>query len=862
MPKLQEGLDQAERFEFSGWQVLPRRRALLAPDGRTVPLGSRAFDLLIELLENGGELVGKDVLMRRVWGDIVVGENTLQVHVAALRKALGADHGFILTESGRGYRFVAPVRHETEGRNGAPAAIGRPPARHNLPRDLGGFIGREADCAALLELLAAHRLVTLAGPGGIGKTSLALQAARRLAADLPDGAWLIPLAPLATGAGEALVAGAAARAFGVEIGTADPLDALVAALQARRMLLVLDNCEHVVAAAASLAAALLAETEELTILATTQEHLAVHGEHVYRVPPLGLPPDPSLGSVPDANAAEGEAPLTDAVRLFLDRAAAVNAGFRAEAAALPRIATICRRLDGNPLAIEMAAVRAPTLGVDQLAQRLDERFRLLTGQRDAAGRQQTLRATLDWSHGLLTVPEQIALRRLAVFAGDFDLEAAEAVVADAGPDGTGIADWEMAGIIAALVDKSMLALAPSDAGAMRYRLLETTRAYAEDHLAATGERQLVAARHASHLLTLFEWADAGWEATADIEWQQRYGAALDDLRSALDWCLGNNGEATVGLALTGASARLWSSLSLYAEGRRRLDAAASRIGPATPPRDAARIWFAVAHPQGHPSPAVRAEAALKAVALHRDLGDSAGLAWAAIRAAECLCVLSELDKAETLLREALTLLSQGGSARARAAALQILARCRERTGAAEEARGLYDDAIRLHRLAGHQRSELNALLDLAELLLVSGDVDGALAEAEGVAGRLRSLRHPALLGRALGQRAVAELHAGQLQRATATLHEAAPLLRDSGELGSMLDHLALLAALDGRPAVAGRIAREADRLIAARGGTRSPSGALSRARLAALIGAAALLAQPDETTLTEDEVCALAFDSV
>ena len=392
-------------LEFGRFRVVRHRRELLV-DGRAVELGGRAFDTLIALIDARGSIVDKDRLMRRVWPDRVVEENNLQAQISALRKVFGADRDLIRTVAGRGYQFTGDIRD-------AETAVTPPAGLTNLPSHLPDLIGRDASLGTVVDLITAHRLVTLTGAGGVGKTRLALEAARRLLPRFPDGVWLVELGPLAD---PALVPVTVATAVGLPLGTGPvTADRVAGALREKHLLLVLDNCEHMIDAAASMAAALVSAGALARVLATTLEPLRAPEEHIYRVPSLDVPAEDNL----DAD----DVSRYGAIRLFDVRARAAEPGYVADRRRAATVAAICRRLDGIPLAIELAAARVPAFGVDGIAARLGDRFHLLTGgRRTALPRQQTLRATLDWSYELLSEPERIILRRLAVFAGGFSLE--------------------------------------------------------------------------------------------------------------------------------------------------------------------------------------------------------------------------------------------------------------------------------------------------------------------------------------------------------------------------------------------------------------------------------------------------------
>ena len=548
-------------MEFGRFKVVPHRRELIV-DGTPIALGSRAFDALLVLIDAGGTVLDKDELMRRVWPDRVVEENNLQAQISALRKAFGSDRDLIRTVAGRGYQFTGEIR----------GAAGRPPPApaSSLPEPVSELIGRDEPVREVIALATSHRLVTLTGAGGIGKTRLALEVARRLLPRFADGVGLAELAPLTD---PQLVPGTVASAFRLTpvSGTAS-FESVAAALAGWQALVVLDNCEHLIEAAAHMAEALLRACPRVCVVATSREPLRATAEYVYRVPSL---------DVPDEDTVDVHDVLRHgAVKLFVARAQAAEPRFVLDRRVAPAAAAICRHLDGLPLAIELAAARIAAFGVDGVASRLDDRFRLLTGgSRTALPRQQTLRATLDWSHDLLTGPERVLLRRLAVMAGSFSLHAAASIAV--GPE---LADGDVVECMANLVSKSLIAVDLGGA-VTSYRLLETTRAYAGEKLAESGEVERCARRHAEYHRDLFERAHAEWHARPTAEWLATYGPALDDLRAALDWAFASGGDAALGVALTIAAVPLWFQRSLLGECLTRVERALSTLA-ATPGHDA------------------------------------------------------------------------------------------------------------------------------------------------------------------------------------------------------------------------------------------------------------------------------------
>ena len=447
----------------------------------------------------------------------------------------------------------------------------------NLPQQLTSFIGRERELAAVTGLLRDHRLVTLTGSGGCGKTRLALRAALEVRGDYPDGAWLAELESLSD---PALVARTVAAALGLrEQAGQTPAQTLAESLKGKRMLLVLDNCEHLLSACADLAEALLHACPLVTLLTSSHEALGIAGEQAYRVPSLSVPDTRQPSTVESLSGCES-------VRLFLDRAALSRADFRLTAPNAPALASVCRHLDGIPLAIELAAARVRSLSVEEIDSRLDSRFRLLTGgSRTALPRQQTLRALIDWSYSLLGGREKLLLNRLAVFAGGWTLDAAEAVCS-----GGDIEEWEILDLLTGLVDKSM-AMVETQAGRTRYRMLETVRQYAREQLQGSGETDAVRARHRDWCLAFAETPPASGGTRRYEPWRQNYDRLLteqDNLRAAFAWCHEAGRaepeaeEVETGYRLAVALFEMWSSLEHYLEGRAVLAPMLARRGAGTP----------------------------------------------------------------------------------------------------------------------------------------------------------------------------------------------------------------------------------------------------------------------------------------
>ncbi|WP_082646136.1 ATP-binding protein [Bradyrhizobium valentinum] len=552
-------------FTFGPFRLVPRQQLLLRGDN-PVPLGSRAFEILVALVEHAGEVVDKDDLIARVWPGLTVEDSNVRAQINAVRRTLAegrTGENYIVTVPGRGYRFVATVSRST---GDAAQAFPAPHKGHNLPDRLTRPIGRADIVAMVSSRLQRGRFITIVGPGGIGKTTVALAVADQLIASYKDGGRFVDLAPLND---PQLVPSALASVLGVPIRSENPYPALTSFLKDKQMLLLLDNCEHVLLAAAELAEELLKGAPAVHILATSREPLRAEDERVQRLPPLETAPV-------EAGLTVMEALSYPAVQLFVERASASAGGYELRDEDVPVVAQICRRLDGIALAIELAACRVDAFGVRGVASRLDDRFHLLTrGRRTALPRHQTLRAAFDWSYDLLSEVERVVMRRLGLFAGRFTMEAASAVAGD-----DEIIASEVDGVVADLVEKSLV-IADVAGATVYYRLTDTARAYAQKRLTEEGETQAVRERHALYQLDLFERALAEWETWPTTEWLSAYAPQIDDLRGALDWAFSPGGDPGVGVELTVAAVPVWFEMSLMEECRTRAERALATLGEST-----------------------------------------------------------------------------------------------------------------------------------------------------------------------------------------------------------------------------------------------------------------------------------------
>ncbi|HEY3256835.1 MAG TPA: winged helix-turn-helix domain-containing protein [Polyangiaceae bacterium] len=571
-----------QTLTFGTFRLVPAQHALF--DGnRLVRLGNRALDILITLVQRAGELVTKEELLSSVWADAAVEEGNLRVHVAALRKVLGdgqAGARYIGNVPGQGYRFMARVEYDRLP--AASVAMPAPGAAQALPAPLVRMVGRDDTARAISEQLIQHRLVSIVAPGGMGKTTVATAVAEQFATSQEHGARFVDLATLA---GAQVLPAALASVLSLPATHEARVAQIYEHLSDKRLLLVFDNCEHLVDAAATLVEGILKAAPGVRVLVTSREPLGAQGEWISRLPALKIPS--SNDSLSAAAALEHSA-----VQLFVERAMASADSFELSDEDAPVVADICRRLDGNPLAIELAASRAAVFGVNDLASRLDAQFSLLMkGHRSALPRHRTLSATLDWSCETLSASEHIVLRRLAPFRASFSLESAVAIVTGGEIDDNCALD-----AVIGLTSKSLL-MADASGDEVRYRLLEITREYAANKLSASGEAGALARRHAEHCRDLFDRAERQLQSQSPDKWFSRYWWRIDDVRAALTWAFGPDGDISVGVALTISSIPLWFRACLMDEYRAHLEMALARVraeAPASPPREL-RLSVALGH---------------------------------------------------------------------------------------------------------------------------------------------------------------------------------------------------------------------------------------------------------------------------
>ena len=816
---------------FGRFELRPEERVLLA-DGAPVTLGARAFDVLAALADRPGQLVTKKDLLATVWAGLVVEENNLQVQVSTLRKILGPNA--LATIPGRGYRFDLAI----ESGCAAPAPVAANDASTSVPSRAPRLFGRDDDVSAVCALVRKQAMVTITGAGGIGKTSVAQAVVRRLVDEHPDGVWWVELASLGDGA---LVAATVAQAVGLRAGG---VDALRAALTHKHALLVLDNCEHLADDVAALVDALGVDAPHFRILVTSQETLKVTDEHLYRLGALAIPDD------------EEAAARSGAVELFVARASALDPHFALTASNRRAVIEICRRLDGIPLAIELAAARVPLLGVEGLCARLDERFNVLTGgARVVLRRHQTLRATLEWSHGLLTPEEQTVFRRLGVFAGGFTLEAAQQVASDESID-----TWTALDHLGALVDKSLV-LAEGDP-VPRYRMLETTRAYSMERLAESGETQAILRRHAEavvEVLAPFERADWVWAARDAQMAAPR--VELDNVRVALDWADG--ADARLAVRLVAVSYSVWWSSQQLAEGLSRCLALRPHIAQAESPQDVAGFWLTVGKLGLYSTRRESYEAAVLAAQLYRELDDDRRRFDALIFATVEATRLAPIADIEAHLLEAAALERPEWPARQRAK-LQF-ARCwgLARQERYEEALAAAQRQVAICREGGIEVSALYGMSNVTALEIYVDRPEAALAHARESIARLHALGADDGAGHLYWNMTVALLLLDRVAEARAAAGASYERLIAEGDEHRVVLPLALLHAREGRLDAAARISAFADAYWARQGERMRTFEPMLRARLDPLL--AQLSAQEREAlarqgaALSEQEAFRLAL---
>ncbi len=777
---------------FDRIEVRASERRVLV-DGAAVALGGRALDLLFVLLEFRDRTISKSELLDLVWPGLVVEENNLQVQMSYLRKVFGAKA--ISTVPGRGYRFTLQPDAEDDLR---PVDLDRSVRLAAEPAPASLLIGRETELTELVEEIKSHMLVTIVGAGGIGKTRLAQAAMGRLRATFGADAWWVELASLSDAS---LVPATVARALGAPTNMGDDLAGVAARLGERSGLLVIDNCEHLSDAVAVAVRTLLTQVPTLRIVVTSQESLRVEQERLYRLGPLAVP-------APNVEVSEDDG---GAIALMLLRVHAADPHFKLRPGDLALLADVCRRLDGIPLAIELAAARLPLLGLAQLHRKLDDRFQLLTaGARVVLRRHQTLRATLDWSHSLLGEADRIVLRRVAIFAGSFSLQACETVAA-----GHELDDWAVLESLGTLVDKSLVGV--TDDSPPRYRLLETTRIYGLEKLADSGETERVAASHARatvEALTRIGEGPGRW--ALDPATLAAAAAELHNLRAALSWVDGDPARLPVGVRLAGLSVRVWYVSNLMHEGMSRCMSLRQRLPDGTPSAHEAALAYACGRLGAVTSRADVFDATRRAVELYRTLDDPSRLYDALTILVASAAERGYLEEAGLAVAQADDIERPDFPPAQRAGFAWAKQRWLRKSGRLQEALDAVLHQAALYREAGNEAAEMMAVGNVAHCELCLGRFDDAERHARTAIETLDAIGssgHGGHIGCVL---ALALALQSKNDEALAAAAVAWPHLKAEGDEIRLLPAVALVAAQQGRLKqacwVLGCIAATIDRL--------------------------------------------------
>lgn len=803
------------------------RRCVIKGNNVEIALTKLEFTLLDAFVRSPERVLSRDHLATSVYGQNQddAPDRGIDNLVSRLRKKIEADPRqplLIMSTINGGYRLAQRPMSPAPDKSGG-----------NLPRPLTALIGRAGELARLTAAIARHRLICLAGPGGVGKTSLAIELGWQVNARFPGGIWHVDLAPLTDPDLVATTVSAALRAP-LRAG-GNPVDAVVAAIGKGRLLLILDNCEYQIGAVAELTATLLAQVPGLSVIVTSQEILGMPAEHIYRLEPLALPP-------PGAVAVE----MFGAIALFVERARAKDERFRLDAANADSVVEICHRLDGIPLAIEMAASQLHAFGLEGLRARLGERLQMLgIGSQAMASRHSTLRRMVEWSTGLLDGREGQVFRRLAIFPGDFSLEAA---VAAAGLEDD--SPWEIVRTLERLIDRSLLKVEPVEP--RRYRLLETLRLHIGGLLAATGEGEMVAERHARYFMALFDRAYEEWEVSPDAEWLAIYRPEIDNVRAALAWAMRDPSRSEIAISLAGSSALFWERLSLFSEGRRYVDHAVKIVDDDTPPAVAARVLrqFGILW---HASDRLRGLSALKrAVELYRGIGDRLGVGSALATIGVVYNHLGRHREAEAALFEARDSLAGSERHKSLYNVMNNLGARSVATQDAIQAKAFFSSALDAAEALQDVVREMQVLANLAEVEFGLGAVANAVELGEQALSRLRSVERSPQLGWLLLNLASYLIVQGDVARARTYAAESLALVCEDGgqALRVSLQLWALLSCLEDRPREAARLIGFVDAGYTAAGDIREPTEQMIHRRV--MNHLALVLSQGDILQLTRE----------
>jgi len=774
-------------YEFGPFRLRTAERTLLR-DGHPVPLPPKVFDTLLILVQRSGRVVEKDDLMQKLWPDTFVEESNLTQNVFNLRRLLGEahdEHPYIETVPKRGYRFIADVRElelepadliiEEEG-----ADFVLPSGVNKLPGQLTSLVGRKAELAEIGRLLQQSdlRLLTLTGAGGSGKTRLCLEVAADLFEDFADGVFFVPLAPITE---PDLVVSAIAQTLGIKEATGTPLtEAVKRHLRDKQMLLLLDNFEQLLVAA-PLVTELLAACHQLKVIATSRAVLHLRGEHEFPVQPLALPDNAPAQSIEALSQCE-------AITLFIERAHAVKPDFEINSENVRVVADICIRLDGLPLAIELAAARIKLLSPQAMLARLEHRLKLLVGgARDLPARQQTMRDTIAWSYDLLDEEGKRLFRRLAVFVGGLTLEAAEALCNPAGEPKIDILE-----ILASLIDKSLLSQKEQADGEPRFMMLETFREYGLEQLEAGVETSAVRRHHAGFFLDLIERAEPKLSGVDQEVWLARLETEHDNLRAALRWAK-ENGEIEVGSRMAGALGRFWLRRGYYSEGRERLAEFLFFAGTSAGKEMRTKLLNSagiLAQNQG--DYAAARSFFEESLAIWRETENKEGIAASLTNLGWVAWRQSDYPSARSLSEEGLALHRELGNKQGIAHSLNNLGFVAHHQGNYDAARSFHEESLCLGRELEDKRGIAFAQTNLGWAMQRQGLYEPARALLEEATDLFKQLGDKQLLAFSCYRLAEVLYDQGNSRRATALLEESVTTCREIGAKYSLAVALCIL----------------------------------------------------------------------
>jgi predicted ATPase/DNA-binding CsgD family transcriptional regulator len=716
------------------------------------------------------ELVAHGNSTRAIAEALFLSERTVESHLSSIFSKLNVHSRVELaTAVLRGITETGPITAQTHV----------PP--NNLPIQPTSFRGRERDVEEVKSLLGQRKLVTLSGTGGVGKTRLALQVGADVLDDYPDGVWLAELAPITD---PVLVSSVIAKELRVnQLGGRRVDESIPLWLKRKKLLLILDNCEHVLETVAGIADTIIRSCPEVRLLATSRQALGISGENVYRLPSLAIPD--KLAGLRSAE------PLGySAIALFVDRAKAADNRFAFTDDSAPVIADICRRLDGIPLAIELAAARVKVLSLPHLAERLNERFKILTGgSRSALPRQKTLSALIDWSYDLLTPKEQMLFNRAGIFAGGFSLDAATPVCS-----GHGIEAAEVLDLLTSLTDKSLI-MADTGCVQERYHFLESTRAYALGKLTEASERERLARRHAEHYRDQSQKADKGFGMGSTFAWLADVELELDNYRAVLEWALTDGHDGALGGAVAGALGRLWYVGGLAVEGRYWIDRAQAGLDESAHPQVAARLWLALSNLS---SGKREHDCAERARALYESVGDDYGQACALNALGYSLFRMGRRGEASEAIARALAAMRELEDKAGVADCLNAQSIIQTPSGDVAAARDSYAQALAAYKALGNESGTAVVLRNLAELEFG----DGRVAEAERFVGEALEIhvrgKNAFNLATTYNNMAAYRIALQAVDKARESAREGLRLARQAQyalQIAIALQHLALVGAL-------------------------------------------------------------------